>query len=344
MWSALAIGLCFGFVIQRGGFCGAALLSSVVLERTGRGLAAVGVAILTSMLGFALLVQWDLVIPNPSPMRLLSAVVGGGLFGVGMVLSGGCVSGTLYKVAEGRLSSLLALIGIGIVANLVTPGALATARRALVIATREVKVGPGLHDATGLAYPLLGGLLALAGLAGLVWLLRRGSATNPPRPAWTWTDLRKRGWPTALSAFGVGLLGWLAYLASTGEGRNYPLGVVYGVKRIFGLAVGAETAGGQWSVPLVIGIVVGSLISARLRGKLAWRSGDAGMLIGALIGGVLVGAGALIGRGCFIGNVVSGVGLLSLHSLVFALFTVLANWLTTLIYVRGVQWPWRNAT
>lgn len=340
MWSAFAIGLGCGFVIQRGGFCGASLLSSVVLERESRGVVAILLAVFVSMLGFALLVQWGQVIPNPNPMRLLSAVVGGLCFGTGMVLAGGCVAGTLFKVGEGRLSSLLALIGIGIGANLVSHGALARAKRALVLATKDVRIGNGLPEVTGLSYPLLAGVIGAAGLLGTLYLLRRARPGARPRAPLHWRDLRRRDWPAPVAGVLVGLLGWLAYLSSTGQGRNYPLGVVYGVQRVFALLVGVEPSGGEWSLPLVAGILGGSLISARLRGELVWRSGDPAMLVGALIGGVLVGAGALVGRGCFFGNIISGVALLSVHSLLFASVAVIANWITTLIYVRGVQWPW----
>jgi uncharacterized membrane protein YedE/YeeE len=74
-----------------------------------------------------------------------------------------------------------------------------------------------------------------------------------------------------------------------------------------------------------------------MRGQWTLRSADASTLLIALLGGMLVGAGALLGRGCFTGNMISGIGLLSLHSILFAILTVLSNWVATILYLRGTQ-------
>ena len=51
----------------------------------------------------------------------ISTVVGGLLFGFGMVLSGGCVSGSLYRMAEGYVASWVSmagiLVGLGLLAH-----------------------------------------------------------------------------------------------------------------------------------------------------------------------------------------------------------------------------------
>ena len=39
-------------------------------------------------------------------------MVGGTLFGLGMVVAGGCASSTLYKTGEGNLGSILVLFSI----------------------------------------------------------------------------------------------------------------------------------------------------------------------------------------------------------------------------------------
>ncbi|MFH1468033.1 MAG: YeeE/YedE thiosulfate transporter family protein [Pseudomonadota bacterium] len=157
--STIALGLALGVVLQRGGFCGSALLSTFALDRDARGLIGIGFAIAISMAGFAVLAALGLVIVDPNPMRLLSAVVGGVVFGVGMVLAGGCVTGTMFKAAEGRLTSVLALLGIGIGAVATDEGLLAPTKKALVGPTAGLDVPPGLHDLLGLSYPATAGAL-----------------------------------------------------------------------------------------------------------------------------------------------------------------------------------------
>lgn len=332
---ALVVGLAFGFALQRGSFCGSSLLSTVVLHRDGKGMVGILAAISVSMLGFAVMAPLGWLVPNPSPMRLASAVVGGTVFGVGMVLAGGCVTGTLYKAAEGRLTSMLALIGIGFGALVVDKGILASTKKALAVATKEIRPEAGLHDIVGVSYTVAG--LVLGGLGLLVvviWAVQHRPAGGPDFSA---KKLVSGGWSPVTAGAVVGLLGWAAYLLSAAAGRNYPLGGLGGVKSAASWAVSGEFSGSNWMVLLVVGILAGSVVSAALRRGLKLRSADAATLLIALLGGVLVGMGAAVGRGCFIGNNISGLALLSLHSVVFAACTVLANWVTTILYLRGLR-------
>ncbi len=332
---ALLLGLAFGFTLQRGSFCGSSLLSTVVLHRDAKGMVGILAAISVSMLGFALMAHLGWVIPNPNPMRLLSAVVGGTVFGVGMVLAGGCVTGTLYKAAEGRLTSMLALGGIGLGALVVDKGILASTKKALVVATKTIRPDAGLHDVVGVSYPVAAVVLGALGLAAVgIW------AVKNRRPGGVELSMKKLisgGWSPVTAGVVIGGLGWAAYLLSSAAGRNNPLGGLGGVKNAFGWALSGEISGSSWMVFLVLGILAGSALSAALRRGLTLRSADAATLLIALLGGVLVGMGAAVGRGCFIGNNISGLALLSLHSAVFAVFTVVANWVTTILYLRGLR-------
>jgi hypothetical protein len=57
----------------------------------------------------------------------------------------------------------------------------------------------------------------------------------------------------------------------------------------------------------------------------------------AMAGGFLVGVGATLATGCVVGNVLSGWALMSIGAVLFAVATVLANWATTLVYLRGLR-------
>jgi uncharacterized membrane protein YedE/YeeE len=333
----LALGSAFGFALQRGGFCGAAMLSTVVLYKDKEGIIGILVAVLVSMVGFAVLSYMGWIIPNPTPMRLLSAIVGGSVFGVGMVLAGGCVTGTLYKAAEGRLTSILALVTIGVGTVAVDDGMLASAKRGLVVATRSVRGPAALDEALGMPYHAVAATIGATGLTALlIAALRRRRSGEAKRRA-SVRSLVTSGWTPAQAGAVVGILGWLAYLSSGAADRNYPLSGNGGVKGAFTILVRGEFSGSHWTIYLVLGLLAGSALSARLRGDQKLRSGDPATLLIALFGGLLVGIGASLGRGCFIGNSVSGLALLSLHSAVFAVCTVAANWLTTLLYLRGIQ-------
>jgi hypothetical protein len=83
--------------------------------------------------------------------------------------------------------------------------------------------------------------------------------------------------------------------------------------------------------------MVGSHVSARLSGEARLLPKPPEQVLVAAAGGFLVGMGAALATGCVIGNILSGWALMSVGMVLFGTVTVLANWATTLVYLRGVQ-------
>src|ERR671936_1100166 len=115
-----ALGLGVGLILQRGRLCFAGAFRDLFLMRNGVMMRAiiVGLALLAPV--FALIESRA--VPEPSlgavaagahvvPLGL-NLAVGGILFGIGMVVAGGCVSGTLYRIGEGYVASWASLLGI----------------------------------------------------------------------------------------------------------------------------------------------------------------------------------------------------------------------------------------
>jgi uncharacterized membrane protein YedE/YeeE len=333
----LVIVFLFGFFLQRGSFCGASILSSVALYRDFWGPVAVGLAIFASMLGFAGLATMGWVDPNPRQPYLLLAVIGGTLFGTGMVLAGGCVSGSLYKAGEGRVNSMLALVGIAVGGMLVSTEAIIPIRVELSMVMAELQLPASIDQAFEIPYSVLAIGIAAVGLTILLVAARRRKKEGRPAilPA---GQLITGGWPLAFAGIMIGVLGWFAYLSFSASGRNYPLAPTRGVVTLLNLLLDEATAARWWRGAEALAVIAGSLTSAWLRGQLALRYAEKTTLMLSLLGGVLAGAGSVIGGGCFVGNMVSGWALLSFHSFVFVFFMILANWITTIFYLRG----WRT--
>jgi len=112
--SALGTGLVFGYVIQRGGFCLTRALSNTLLMRDATILRAYALALLVAMVGVEVLEALSLVDIPLRPLHWLSNIVGGLLFGVGMILSGGCSGSTWYRVGEGAVGAWVVLLGFAI--------------------------------------------------------------------------------------------------------------------------------------------------------------------------------------------------------------------------------------
>jgi hypothetical protein len=309
----------------------------VVLSKETKGVLAALIAVLLTMLGFAFFAQQDWIVANPTPLRLMPAIVGGVLFGIGMVLGGGCIAGSLYKAGEGRISSMLAVIGIMIGAQTVRHGCLASARRALEGSTSGLPILGGLHQVVGGSYFMVAEALSVTGLLAVVFFGKRAVIRGEKLTGFSATGLVRGEWPLVAGAILVGLLEWVAALSSAVYGRNYGIGVLGGLTSLFATWLGAGRASDPWDMWFVVGIPMGSTISAVMRQKLQLRSHEPSVLIVCFLGGLLLGAGAVLGRGCFLGNTVTGLALLSIHSAVFTGCTVLANWVTTVFYLRGLR-------
>jgi len=112
----LVTGLTFGYILQRSRFCFTAsmrdpyLTASTILTRS------VLIAFAITTIGFTAIkygyFKNGLPIPGMGyvvPISL-ATIAGAFLFGVGMVIAGGCASGTLMRVGEGFQMQLLSLV------------------------------------------------------------------------------------------------------------------------------------------------------------------------------------------------------------------------------------------
>jgi len=361
--TAIPIGVLFGFFLHKGDLCGSSAFSQVVLSRDWSKVRGLWAAIVVSMLGIAAghLLGWIQL--NPKPFIWAGVIVGGVVFGIGMVLAGGCVSGCLFKAGAGNLNSIAALLTMPFGIGLVTYGPLATWTKGLKgIRITAADSGPvTLPSLTGLPFGLLALLIAGATIAALVVTRRRSepAVAHYPEPA---PSLLSHSWKPWQAGIAIGLLALPAYLSSAASGRNYPLGVTGGVLQTAVLVTdapvrhvtappsttakpsAAEPAPPKpakkivwWLVLLVGGVVGGSHLSARLSGQARLLPKPPEEVLTAMLGGFLVGAGAAIAGGCVIGNILSGIALMGVGAMLFAVVVALTNWATTVLYLRGLQ-------
>ncbi len=108
-------GSCFGFILQKARFCFTASLRDPCITGSTSLTKAVLIAFAIASIGLTAIKYGyfanGLSIPGQSyvmPISLATAI-GGVMFGIGMVIAGGCASGTLMRVGEGFWMQLLAL-------------------------------------------------------------------------------------------------------------------------------------------------------------------------------------------------------------------------------------------
>ena len=109
-------GMVFGFILQKSRFCFTASMRDPSLTGSTSVTRAVLIAFALTSLGFWAIKYGahlrGLPIPGQSyvvPVSLATAA-GSFMFGIGMVIAGGCASGTLMRVGEGFIMQILSLL------------------------------------------------------------------------------------------------------------------------------------------------------------------------------------------------------------------------------------------
>jgi hypothetical protein blinB_01687 len=314
--SGLLLGALLGFVLQRGRFCITGAFREVWTSGRTRWLTAYLIAIAVSSVGFFTLLQFNLVKDSDTPLTPLATVSGSLIFGVGIVLAGGCATGTYYRAGEGLIGSWLALISYAASAAIMKKGILRSINDGLQGAynTRLTTV----YEALGIT-PWLFVSVLVGGVAWLTWRHIHAErdlkvASLPPLRSGLAHLLFEKPWHPFMTAALIGAIATLAYPLSYSAGRESGLGITTPSANLaHGLIAGDLTELTDWGTLLVVGIIIGSYIAAKASGEFRLRVPDSGTLVKALLGGLAMGIGASLAGGCTIGGSLVGSAELSLN-------------------------------
>lgn len=332
VWGSFALGLIMGAIMNRTNFCTMGAVADIVnmgdWTRMRMWACAIGVAII----GMQLLAAVGLVDPARTlytgpAFTWLSYLIGGFLFGFGMVLASGCGSKTLVRIGGGSLKSLVVFVMLGLGAYITMRGLTGIWRVALIDPV-AVTLAPGQdlpRLVAGDSGALTGTRLALAlaiGGALLVWCFVnrafRSHADNLLGGIGT-------GLLVVVAWYVSGHLGYVtehpdtledAFIATnTGRAESFsfvaPIAFSLELLMFWSDASRIVTAG----IAGALGVIAGSLLWALLSRRFRWE-GFHGTEDTAnhLVGGLLMGAGGVTAVGCTIGQGVSGVSTLALGS------------------------------
>jgi len=321
--SGLLVGLAFGIALQRGRFCFNSAFRDTLLFRDYTIIKAIGVAIAIEMVGFQLLSDLGIVELFPRGLYWGANILGGFMFGVGMVLAGGCISGSTYRTGEGMVGSMLALAGIAVGGALTLDYSLAPIKDAFQTAT-EIKINGRIPTV-----PLLFGVspwVIIVPVFILFLFLAQRSYRRERQAKHDPISLFGRGWPWWFGGIIVGLLAVISYPVVEAAGETVPLAMTGGYVGILAAIVYRNLAFIGWYQAMVIGAVLGAAFAAALAHEWKLRAPPAKMLAQSLVGGLVMGVGAVLGDGCNITTILIGVPLFSLGGILAGTFTILGCW------------------
>ena len=345
LWATFALSVAFGAIAQRTHFCTMGALGDIINIGDWSRMRMWALAIGVGMIGFNLMVATGMLDSSrtfytQARLPWLSLVVGGLLFGLGMVLASGCGSKTLVRIGGGNLKSLVVFVVLAMAALIAMRGVVGVARVQWLDAVAITL--PTQQDLPSLLAHALGrakadmalwcGLLIGGGL--VLWSLSRAEGRT--------LDVLLGGVGVGALTVGLwwvsGVMGFLpehpetleaVYLATNSRGIESftfvgPVGYVVDWLTYFSDKSKVLTIG----IVTVPGVILGSALVARLGGHFRWESfRGTEDLVNHLLGAVLMGVGGVTALGCTIGQGLSGVSTLAVGSFIALAAILLGGWL-----------------
>lgn len=335
--STALISIFLGALLHRSHFCTMGAVSDAVVMENFDRLRQWALAVAVAILGFACMSYAGVMTPLQSvyatkDLFWLSSLLGGLLFGWGMVWASGCGAKTLVRLGAGNLKSLIVLLVMGVVALSAMKGVLAIGR-VTYIDVMKIEMPYGLFAGEWFSHlfkvSLQLGVLLAACIAAVLLLL------------WTFKDKNflslhnlSTGILVGFVICGVwwisGVLGhgmehpetleefFLATSSRKMEALSFTGPVALGLDALMYFSDGTKRL--TIGLVSVLGVCLGSFLSAWSQGtlKLEGFSNTADMRR-HIVGASLMGLGAVLAMGCSIGQGLSGLSTLSLASLIASL-------------------------
>jgi uncharacterized membrane protein YedE/YeeE len=319
----LAVGFAFGAIVSRTNYCAMGSLSDIYNFGDYRRFRAWVLAAATALVGTQLLdltgaVALDKSMYLTPSLNWLGHILGGLMFGVGMVLTGGCPSRNLARAGSGDFRSLITLVFLGLFAYMAIGGLFAPARAALEQATTLSRL-PGRTQSLGDMASATAGLSAGTGHIA-VTLLLAGAAL-----LYCFGEKRFRASPVhVLSGLGVGLTviaGWALTGLAFDEMATRPVPPI-SLTYVRPAGDALEWLGRFTATPMpsfgvasVFGALLGAFAVAMAMGRFHLTTfSDVGDTLRNLGGAALMGVGGVMALGCTVGQAVTGVSTLALGS------------------------------
>ncbi len=330
-WEALVAGLIvgfvFGFILQRGRFCMNSAFRDILLLKEFKLAKAVTVSLGVLLIGFAIFAFSGVVTLNPTSLMPVAAIVGGLIFGIGMVLAAGCASGTTYRVGEGMMGSFVAAVGL-------TTGALMTMFGPLNSAMGWLRSVANFGQITlfgafdSVLTPVFMIILGVVGCVlmfvfwGLPALKKKREANEPLIKFDNFVESTfKKGWPWWVTGIAIAIILIIGFVISGGV-----VGITGGWMDVSLWITTADTV--WWPGFIIFGIIIGALVSAILAKEFKFRIPKEGFtVLKQFFGGGLMGFGAVTAAGCNITNILGGVPQLSLHSIITGACIMFGAWI-----------------
>lgn len=326
VWGAI-IGVIFGFVVYRTNYCAMGAISDIDSFGDYRRFRAWLLAAATAMIGAWFIQTMEIadlagsiyLTPN---FNIVANIVGGLMFGYGMVFAGGCVTKNIVRFGAGDLRSAINLVIVGIFAYMTIGGILGLVRTtafnpfAIDLTERNIEtqsVGSIISLITGAEVQSTNTIAMIVIAAAIIlWCFKDKAFRSSPNhiasgiliglcviAVWMLTGLASDE-----LADNVIQVSSITFVRPTGDTLEYLMRFT---------ALGAPSIG----VVTLVGTLVGSFIGALMMGRLHLTTfADPMDTKRNLFGAALMGIGGVLALGCTVGQAITGVSTLAVGSMI----------------------------
>lgn len=327
MISGLFVGLLFGALLQSGQFCFVSGFRNIVYQKNTRFLTALLIAISIQAIGFFALQSMGLITIPEGTLPVTATIIGGFLFGVGMVLAGCCGSGAWFRSGEGLTGTWLALFAFIVTMASAWKGSLKHWIDPLLAHPAQIDT---IDKTLSISPWYLVAVLIIVTIGLLIYQHRHPRYSPPPLGKY-------KQLPLNLTAVLIGILGIIAWYLSAENGRNFGFGISVPSANVVQYLVTGQQRYLNWGTLFVIGILAGSMISAKLRGEFALTlPPDGKTVVKRLMGGVVMGIGATLAGGCTVTNSLVATAYFSWQGWISTFMVMAGVWLTS-YFIRPTQ-------
>jgi uncharacterized membrane protein YedE/YeeE len=341
--SGLAVGIMFGFVLQRGRYCSNSAFRDVIFVNDFTLMRSYLLALIIAIVGANLFedlgFMGDFGLRRQS-FNLVANILGGYLFGIGMVIAGGCGSGIVYRIGEGYVSAFVATLGFASSLVVSIHGPLKPVSQ--FIKSFKISIGdvgnPALWDLAG-GQSMKWVVIAIVAAIIIPVVLKGKPFAKGPKKGYSWSLTGALlglvlifalwasnywgGQTRGLSAAGPTAEAYLAVLFGNSMSKFDPMFDFWGLFK------------GTWSALYIFGIPIGAYLSAKGLGEFKLQAPPAAEIVRVFGGSLIMGFGAAVAGGCTVGHALTGVSSLALSSIVATIFMILGNW--TMVYFMFIK-------
>lgn len=333
--TGLLCGALLGFVMQRGRFCLTGGFRDMYIAKDNRMFYALLIAIAVQSVGVYALISFGVFEFSAGTLPIIAVIVGSFIFGIGIILAGGCATGTWYRAGEGLVGSWMALAAYMLVAAMMRTGPLASVSEKFYGVQFEENSIAGTFGIS--TWVLIVPFVAL--VAFIIFReLKKPKVKIPglkPKKTGLAHVLFEKRWNPFMTAAIIGLIATMAWPLSVGAGRMFGLGITAPSANILQYLVTGDLNFINWGVFLVLGIFLGSLFGAKMSGEFRFRMPDVKTGIKSVSGGLMMGFGASLAGGCSIGNGLVMTAMMTWSGWISLLFMILGTWTASyFVFVR----------